>query len=686
MRVLTTGGGGFIGSHVVSRLLVAGYDVRVIDNFSTGRRSNLLSVGPSVEILERDIRDLASVEEAARGCDAVIHLGAVPSVPRSIADPVATHETNATGTLNVLLAARAAGAARLVLASSSSIYGAAAELPMRETSRPVPMSPYAASKLTAESYCRSFFEVYGIETVALRFFNVFGPRQDPRSEYAAVIPRFIWAFATGVSPVIFGDGEQSRDFTHVDNVVEATVAALEKPAVGGRVYNIACGERITINELAANIRDQIGADLSPVHDARRRGDLRHSVADISLARRELGYEPAVTLRDGLCQTIPSVLAERDASNRHELRATTPVFTGRPPPRSASRAKRRVWDTPSGGRRYLITGGAGFIGSHLAEALLASDRASRIVILDDLSTGSLCNITELVSSGAVEFTEGSAVDESVVNDLMGASDICVHLASAVGVKLIVDDPLSTLVQSVRGTNVVMQAAQRHGVRVLFSSTSEVYGKQTGSALTEADDLVIGSPAKGRWTYAIAKSYGEALLHAYCRAGVKSAVVRLFNTVGPRQTGTYGMVLPRLVSQALNGDDLTVYGRGVQTRCFTHVADTVAALVLLCCNDEANGRTFNVGSSTPVPILELARRVIERAESKSRIILVPYDDAYGDGFEELGSRQPDTSALRQLTGWEPRRTLEDAIDDVIAFERGRAATSGATRSRPMAWNAV
>jgi UDP-glucose 4-epimerase len=234
---------------------------------------------------------------------------------------------------------------------------------------------------------------------------------------------------------------------------------------------------------------------------------------------------------------------------------------------------------------------------------------------------------------------------------------------------------------------MRAAHHHRARVLFSSTSEVYGKSTSSALTEGDDLIIGSPAKGRWTYAIAKSYGEALVHGYHnRHGVDAAAVRLFNTVGPRQTATHGMVLPRFVAQALSDQDVTVYGSGLQTRCFTHVADTIAALVLLCDSDEARGRTFNVGSSAAVPILELARRVIERTGSASRIMLVPYDKAYGEGFEEPGARSPDTSALRNLTGWQPRRSVDDAIDDVIEFARNGGGLRSAQMSRLAAADVV
>ena len=218
-----------------------GKDVRVLDNGSTGRLENLSAIRDEIDFVEADIRDPDAVQAAMTGCEAVVHLAAVPSVPRSIAEPVTSHEANATGTLNVLIAARDAGAERVVLASSSSIYGANPELPKRESLTPLPISPYAVSKLAAESYARSFFEVYGLETVALRYFNVFGPRQDPNSEYAAVIPKFIWALRNGEPPVIFGDGEQSRDFTYVENVVDANMAALEVAGIGGRIYNIACG-------------------------------------------------------------------------------------------------------------------------------------------------------------------------------------------------------------------------------------------------------------------------------------------------------------------------------------------------------------------------------------------------------------------------------------------------------------
>jgi UDP-glucose 4-epimerase len=670
LKVLVTGGAGFIGSHVVERLLRVGHEVRVLDNLSTGRRANLAAVANDIELAAGDIRELNELTVAARGCSAVIHLAAVPSVPRSIADPVATHTANANGTLNVLIAARDAGASRVVFASSSSIYGSGPELPKRESLQPLPISPYAVSKLAAENYCRSFYEVFGLETVALRYFNVFGPRQDPRSQYAAVIPKFIWAFRHGEPPVIFGDGEQSRDFTYVDNVVAANLLALDAERVGGRVYNIACGDRITLNRLAAALRKQTGADVLPVTGPARPGEVRHSVADIELARDELGYQPIVALEEGLRRTVEYTREEsRDESRPHTLRSVHRAPAK--PVRSAVSNGHRTARTKGrrARRRYLITGGAGFIGSHLAEALRQEGRCESLVLLDDLSTGKAEHISAL-AGGQADLVQGSVKDPGLVDELMTEADVCVHLASPVGVERVVNDPLETLTSGVEGSNVVIRAAARRDVRLVFSSTSEVYGKRSNGALAEQDDLILGPPSKSRWTYAIAKSYGEALIAgSHDRDGLDGIVARLFNTVGPRQTGRYGMVLPRFVAQALRGEDLTVYGSGAQTRCFTHVHDTVAAILALCDCDQANGRTFNIGSSTPVTIIELARLVIERANSSSGIVLVPYEEAYGDGFEELGRRRPDTTALRRLTGWQPRYTIEDAIDDVIAYERPR-----------------
>jgi UDP-glucose 4-epimerase len=319
-------------------------------------------------------------------------------------------------------------------------------------------------------------------------------------------------------------------------------------------------------------------------------------------------------------------------------------------------------------RYFITGGAGFVGSHLADTVTAAGHDT--VLLDDLSTGRLENVQHLLDNRRASFVEGCVTDADLIDDCVRDADVCVHLASPVGVQLVVDNPLATLLEHVRGTDTVMAAAARHGRRLLFSSTSEVYGKQNRGPLSESDDLVIGSPSKSRWSYAIAKCFGEAVAHSYhSQHDAAMTVARLFNAVGPRQTGRYGMVLPRFVRQALEGQDLTVYGDGIQTRCFTHVFDTVRAISMLCDADGAIGNTYNIGSSVPVAVRELAHRVIERAGSDSAIVSVPYEEAYGSGFEELGIRTPDTSALEELIGWQPQRELEDAIDDVIAYERGR-----------------
>jgi UDP-glucose 4-epimerase len=320
-------------------------------------------------------------------------------------------------------------------------------------------------------------------------------------------------------------------------------------------------------------------------------------------------------------------------------------------------------------RYLVTGGAGFIGSHLVEFLAA--RGDSALILDDLSTGDRANIEHLLFGSNVEFVEGSILDADLVDDCMSTVDACFHLASAVGVKLVVSKPLDTLLCNVRGTDTVMTTAVRRGRRLLFTSTSEIYGKNSTGPLDELSDRILGTPFKARWGYSTAKAFGEALAHGYAREhGAEIVVARLFNTVGPRQKGAYGMVLPRFVKQALADEDLTVYGTGTQSRCFVHVADTIHALSLLIDSDEALGDVFNVGSSTEVPIIELAAKVIERTGSRSRVQLIPYESAYGEGFEELGRRKPDTSRLESLTDWKMSRTLEETIDDVIAYERSEA----------------
>ncbi len=307
---LITGGAGFIGSHIVRRMLALEWDVVVLDDLSTGRRSNLDAVASEVRFVEADVSSLADVRAAVEGCEAVFHQAALPSVPRSIADPISTHTVNATGTLNVLVAARDAGVRRVVMASSSSVYGAVPGLPKRESMATLPISPYAVSKLAAESYCRTWFDLYGLKTVALRYFNVFGPRQDPMSAYAAVVPRFIAAYAAGDPPVIFGDGGQSRDFTYVANVVDANVLALDAAVAPGRVYNVACGERITLNELALELGRQMGTDIHPVHAAPRPGEVRHSLADIGAARADLGYDPRIALAEGLRATVAAAAADR----------------------------------------------------------------------------------------------------------------------------------------------------------------------------------------------------------------------------------------------------------------------------------------------------------------------------------------------------------------------------------------
>ena len=284
-KVLVTGGGGFIGSNLVDRLLRDGYTVRVLDNFATGRRQNLDATLDAIELVEGDLQSYERVHNAIRGCELVFHQGALPSVPRSIQDPLTSNAVNITGTLNVLLAARDAGVRRVVYASSSSVYGASEELPKREDHHPLPIAPYAVSKLAGEGHCRSFWHVYGLETVALRYFNVFGPRQDPTSQYSAVIPMFITAFLDGERPTIHGDGEQSRDFTYIDNVVEATLLAAQADGVAGETFNVACGDRISLNALIAELRELTGKEIEPIYTDPRPGDVRHSLADISKARR-----------------------------------------------------------------------------------------------------------------------------------------------------------------------------------------------------------------------------------------------------------------------------------------------------------------------------------------------------------------------------------------------------------------
>ena len=303
--VVVTGGAGFIGSNLVRALLERGDNVRVLDNFSTGSRGNL--EGLDVDVVEGDLRSYERVHAAVRGVDVVYHQGALPSVPRSVQDPLTTTAVNVEGTLNVLLAARDAGVRRVVNASSSSVYGNGGTLPRDEGQSPDPISPYAVAKLAAERFCTSFSRVYEIETVSLRYFNVFGPRQDPNSQYAAVVPRFIRAIADGAPVTIYGDGEQSRDFTYVANVVEANLLAADAADASGAIVNVATGGSETVNALADTIGRLLGRNVEKSFEPERAGDVRASWADVSLARSTIGFEPRIGLEDGLQRTIESLL-------------------------------------------------------------------------------------------------------------------------------------------------------------------------------------------------------------------------------------------------------------------------------------------------------------------------------------------------------------------------------------------
>jgi UDP-glucose 4-epimerase len=310
-RMLVTGGAGFIGSNLVAALLERGDDVRVLDNFSTGSRANLAALGGDVEVVEGDLRSYERVHTAVRGTEVVFHQGALGSVPRSVQDPLSSTAVNVEGTLNVLLAARDEGIRRVVAASSSSVYGDGGEFPRVETQAPNPISPYAVAKLAAERFCVSFTRVYGIETVALRYFNVFGPRQDPTSQYAAVVPRFIRQVADGEPVTVHGDGGQSRDFTYVENVVRANLLAADAPAAG-RVLNIATGGSETVDALADTIGRLLDRPVDKTYGPAQPGDVRESWADVSAARDAIGYEPLVGFEEGLRRTIEAMLGAETA--------------------------------------------------------------------------------------------------------------------------------------------------------------------------------------------------------------------------------------------------------------------------------------------------------------------------------------------------------------------------------------
>jgi len=314
---VVTGGAGFIGSNVVRALLVAGHEVVVVDNLSTGSRENLADVERDIHFVQGDVRDRDLMGRLLRGTDYVFHQAALPSVPRSVADPWSANDHNLNGTLSVLLAARDAGVARVVYASSSSVYGDTPVLPKRESMPATPLSPYAITKYVGELYCEAFHRLYGLETVALRYFNVFGPRQNPDSQYAAAIPRFITALLQGEPPVVYGDGEQTRDFTYVDDVVAANLAAAAAPAaaVAGRVFNIGRGTRISLNQLLQELQAIIGTHLTPVYTDQRPGDVRDSEADIAQARAAFGYAPRASLREGLECTVAWFAAQMRLSRR-----------------------------------------------------------------------------------------------------------------------------------------------------------------------------------------------------------------------------------------------------------------------------------------------------------------------------------------------------------------------------------
>ena len=304
---LVTGGAGFIGSNIVRRLVADQEKVRVLDNFSTGKRENLAGLN-QVEVTEGSLTDPAVVKEALSGVRFVLHQGAIPSVPRSINDPLGSNKANITGTLNLLWAAKEAGVERLVYAASSSAYGDTKVLPKVENMPADPLSPYAVGKYSGELYANVFAAVYGLPTVSLRYFNIFGPYQDPASEYAAVIPKFIKLMLKGERPVIYGDGEQSRDFTYIDNAVTANLLACRSPLVGqGEVINVACGERYSLNQLVAVLNEIIGSNIEPLYTEPRQGDVRHSQADISKARRMLDYQVEVDFREGLQRTVQNMI-------------------------------------------------------------------------------------------------------------------------------------------------------------------------------------------------------------------------------------------------------------------------------------------------------------------------------------------------------------------------------------------
>lgn len=324
-----------------------------------------------------------------------------------------------------------------------------------------------------------------------------------------------------------------------------------------------------------------------------------------------------------------------------------------------------------GRTFLITGGAGFIGSHLAEAILAG--GGRVLAIDDLSTGALDNISGLLDHPDFRFARASITDQVVLERLASESDVVIHLAAAVGVQLIVEHPVRTIETNVMGTEEVLRAALRYDCRVLLASTSEVYGKGSRFPFAEEDDVLLGATSRSRWGYAASKMVDEFLGLAYWREyGLEVIPFRLFNTIGPRQTGRYGMVVPRFVSQALAGEPITVFGDGSQRRCFCDVRDVISAILGLSDHPDSPGHVYNIGATEEVSILDLAEHVKRKTGSNSSIEIVPYDEAYPPGFEDMQRRIPSIDRINALLGWEPTRSLEEILDDVVAWERERLST--------------
>jgi UDP-glucose 4-epimerase len=316
-------------------------------------------------------------------------------------------------------------------------------------------------------------------------------------------------------------------------------------------------------------------------------------------------------------------------------------------------------------KALITGGAGFIGSHLCDALLKS--GDEVIVLDNLSTGKFDNISHLEGNKKFNFIEGTILNDALVDKLVEKCDVVYHLAAAVGVDLIVKKPLESLVTNIKGSEIVLEMVHRYHKKVLITSTSEIYGKNANGPLKEEDDRILGSPLKTRWGYSTAKAVDEMLAYIYWKQkSVPTVIVRLFNTVGPRQTGAYGMVIPRFVNQALKNESITVYGSGKQSRCFLHVKDAIGALLKLMNNDNAVGNVFNIGSQEEITIEELAKKVIEITKSKSKIIYIPYDKAYEEGFEDMQRRIPDTTKAREVIGFKPTVNLDDIIKSVVRYK--------------------